>query len=388
MPRILAVSTVLPDGATIAPLVHPHVKAGCAFARVPSLERYGVQECVLRRLSRSGALAMRAGMEALEAGGLVCEADGWTLPAALQHEVGVVFASSFSHCEAALREDPGDRKLALELILQANVQLAQHVQAKGFNTFSSASCASTTVALKLASNALLAGDARYMLVVAADAVLDEAYEKVVESFVALKAASAAEDAAGKTAFSRDRCGFFFGEGAVALLLGPETADAAARTVDLVASRIGNSAYHGTRIETAHVRRVLEEAVDLACARRGVSRADVARHGLYVSHETGTRLCATAEVDALRAVFGEDVRSLVITNTKSRCGHAMGASVEDAVAVTSLLQQRAPAVDTSTLDEAFADLTFADGAPRRLDWAVHVAYGMGSQVAVCVYAASP
>ena len=135
-----------------------------------------------------------------------------------------------------------------------------------------------------------------------------------------------------------------------------------------------------------MRLVLEEAVDLACRRRGVTRAALARHCLYVSHETGTKLCALAEVEALRAVFGDaDVRNVVITNTKSHRGHAMGACVEDAVAVTSLLQQRAPPVDTSALDAAFADLTFSDGESRRLDWAVHVAYGMGSQVAVCVYA---
>ena len=388
MPRVVAVSTVLPE-QTIAPLEHPHVRAGAAFSEMPCLARYGMAPNVVRRLSRSGALAMRAGMEALEQAGLVSSDSGWTVPEVLRDQVGIVFASSFGHCEAALRDRTEDRKLALELVLQANVQLAQLTKARAFNTFSSASCASTTVALKLASNAILSGDARYMLVVAADAVLDAAYEEVVASFVKLKAASAEADAQGKTAFSRDRAGFFFGEGAVALVL--EDAQTApkpteARAVDLVASRIGNSAHHGTQIAHDHVRWVLEEAVDLACRRRGITRTALARHCLYVSHDTGTRLCALAEVEALRTVFGdEDVKRVVITNTKSHRGHAMGACVEDAVAVTSLLQQRAPSVDTFALDAAFADLTFSDGESRRLDWAVHVAYGMGSQVAVCVYA---
>tara|TARA_B110000046_G_scaffold25053_1_gene24242 strand:- start:20720 stop:21745 length:1026 start_codon:yes stop_codon:yes gene_type:complete len=331
-------------------------------------------------------------MEALEKAGLVSAESGWMLPEALRDHVGVIFASSFGHCEAALRKDNAeDRKLALDLILQANVQLAQLTKARAFNTFSSASCCSTTVAIKLAANAILAEDARYMLVVAADAILDGACEEVVSSFVRLKAASDAAEPYGKTAFSTERNGFFFGEGAVALLLADERAPrppAQQRSVDLVASRIGNSAHHGTQIEHGHVRRVLEDAIDHACKRRAVTRSALARHCLYVSHETGTRLCAVAEVQALRAVFGEDARRVVITNTKSRCGHMMGACVEDAVAVTALLQQRAPAVDVSSLDADFADLRFADGRSRRLDWAVHVAYGMGSQVAVCVYALAP
>jgi len=134
-----------------------------------------------------------------------------------------------------------------------------------------------------------------------------------------------------------------------------------------------------------VARVLAAAVDLACERAHTTRASLARYCLYVSHETGTRLCATAELHALRAVFGTDVAHVCIANTKATTGHAMGAGIEDAVAVASLERQCAPAVDVSCLDEAFVDLTFSDGAPRRLDYAVHAAYGMGSHVAVAVYA---
>lgn len=395
MPYVTAVSTILPecaeaDGTRIAPIAHKHVRIGAAFASPPSLGKYDIKESIVRRLSRSGHLAIVAGMEALERGGLVSASSGWRIQPELRDDVGIVFASSFGHCEAAL-DGGANEKLALELCLQANVQLAEITGARALNTFTSAACASTTVALKLAANAICAGDARYILVVGADAVLDDKYNDLVGSFVALKAATDRSD--GRLAFSEGRAGFVFGEGAVGLLLvaddvlaptgasvPPET-----RPVELIATRIGNSAYHGTRIDLAHATAVLERVVDDAVRKRGLSdRGALARRAMYVSHETGTRICASVEMAALRSVFKEHARDLVITNTKAYSGHVMGACIEDAVAVTALRAQRAPAVDTLHLDEEFRDLTFSDGAVRAFEYAIHVAYGMGSQVAVCVY----
>tara|TARA_B110000046_G_scaffold117900_1_gene124716 strand:- start:7795 stop:9030 length:1236 start_codon:yes stop_codon:yes gene_type:complete len=405
MIRILAVSTILPeqeknvgegdDLCTIRPIAHRHVRLGSAFvddARITAdLQRYRLGPHVIRRLSRSGALAVAAGMRALEDASLVSEASGWTLPEHLQDNVGVVFASSFGHCEPALMPrqpvDAPERKLALDLCLQANVQIAEHVKARAFNTFSSAACASTTVALKVACNAIAADDCTHCLVVAADAVLSNHYTELVASFVNLNAATATETLEGKTAFAKERGGFVFGEGAVAMLLandGSATSSSSVPLVRLITSRIGNSAYHGTRVDVTHVTKVLRKAVEETCRKCGINRSTLARHCLYVSHETATRLCANAEVSALRAVFGDDVVCLVITNTKAFSGHIMGASVEDAVAVVALQQQRAPAVDVAHLDSTFHDLTFSDGAPRRYEYAIHVAYGLGSHVAVCVY----
>tara|TARA_B110000046_G_scaffold100414_1_gene107860 strand:- start:5973 stop:7202 length:1230 start_codon:yes stop_codon:yes gene_type:complete len=408
MVRILAVATVLPGACkqnnecTIRPIAHRHVRIGSAFEDNSSvaayLDRYHVDARVRHRLSRSGALAVAAGMQALENAGLVSEASGWTLPDHLQDKVGVIFASSFGHCEPALTpQQPAyapQRKLALELCLQANVQIAEIVKARAFNTFSSAACASTTVALKVAYNAITVEDCTHCLVVAADAVLSEHYSELVESFVGMHAATDAATLDGRTAFAKDRSGFVFGEGAVALLLAKEGGEPdgtasppSPPAVRLITSRIGNSAYHGTRVDVGHVTKILQKAVDETCRRCGIDRSALARHCLYVSHETATKLCANAEVSALRAVFGDDATRLVITNTKAFSGHIMGASLEDAVAVIALQQQRAPPVDVAHLDDTFADLTFSDGAPRRYEYAIHVAYGMGSHVAVCVYGAA-
>ena len=60
--------------------------------------------------------------------------------------------------------------------------------------------------------------------------------------------------------------------------------------------------------------------------------------VFVSHETYTPArggSASAEINALRRVFGDYADRIVIANTKGLTGHAMGAGIEDVVAVKAL-----------------------------------------------------
>ena len=60
--------------------------------------------------------------------------------------------------------------------------------------------------------------------------------------------------------------------------------------------------------------------------------------MFVSHETYTPArggSASAEIRALRQVFGEQANQVVIANTKGYTGHTMGVGVEDVVAVKAL-----------------------------------------------------
>ena len=60
--------------------------------------------------------------------------------------------------------------------------------------------------------------------------------------------------------------------------------------------------------------------------------------VFVSHETYTPArggSASAEIHALRRVFGDAADQIVIANTKGLTGHAMGAGIEDVLAVKAL-----------------------------------------------------
>ena len=434
------------DGSDLTPRVrevdHPDVRVGAAFdehARrevlEPLVERYHIAQNVLCTLSDSGRLGLLAGMACLERAGLITASNGWKLDADRRDDTGVVFASSFTHHEGAMQNvssrakcdvidrirkrfaalgvagvsevldaeardaiaaDPGrGRRVALQLTLDVHCQIAQLVGARGPNTYVSNACASTTSAIQLATNAIQMGDARRMLVVGSDAVLGDATPCVVRSFVELGAATDARAVVDAVKpFSARRNGFTMGEGAVALLLerhdlgeGPAspsgTSHPPSQRVSIAASRIANSAYHGTALDAEHIAGTLRRCVD--DARGKVSLPDFASRCLYVSHETCTRTCAQKEIEALRSVFGDATRRVRITNTKCYTGHAMGACVEDVAAVAALKFQRAPRVLVQQLDHGFEDLRFCDDrTDEGFDFAIHTALGMGSHVAIVIY----
>ena len=80
----------------------------------------------------------------------------------------------------------------------------------------------------------------------------------------------------------------------------------------------NSAFHGTRLDVQHIGQVMENLVAQAETRSGISRNEIAPQMVFVSHETYTPArggSASAEIHALRRVFGDDADQIVIANTK-------------------------------------------------------------------------
>ncbi len=87
--------------------------------------------------------------------------------------------------------------------------------------------------------------------------------------------------------------------------------------------------------------------------------------MFVSHETYTPArggSAAAEIHALRRVFGPAADHIVITNTKGFTGHAMGAGIEDVVAIKALETGIVPPVPNYR--EADPDLGDAQPVARR------------------------
>src|SRR5208337_2745125 len=119
-------------------------------------------------------------------------------------------------------------------------------------------------------------------------------------------------------FDRRRHGMIIGMGAAALVV--ESAEAA----------------RNRGIQP--IGQVMEALVAKAEARSGISRHQIAPQTVFVSHETYTPArggSASAEIHALRRVFGDDADRIVIANTKGFTGHAMGTGIEDVVAVKAL-----------------------------------------------------
>ena len=107
--------------------------------------------------------------------------------------------------------------------------------------------------------------------------------------------------------------------------------------------------------------------------------------MFVSHETYTPArggSASAEINALRRVFGPAADSVVIANTKGFTGHAMGAGIEEVVAIKALETGIVPPVaNFREVDPELGPLNLSRGGAYPVSFALRLAAGFGSQIAM-------
>jgi 3-oxoacyl-(acyl-carrier-protein) synthase len=89
------------------------------------------------------------------------------------------------------------------------------------------------------------------------------------------------------------------------------------------------------------------------------------------------------------VFGEELKNLLILNTKGFTGHPMGVSFEDVVAAEVLVSGVVPPIaNFSQPDPALGnDLKFSQGGRYPCKYAMRFAAGFGSQIALALYGAA-
>lgn len=124
------------------------------------------------------------------------------------------------------------------------------------------------------------------------------------------------------------------------------------------------------------------------------RKDIAQNGVYFSHETSTHAsptasCAFNELSGLRAVFGEDLKHLLILNTKGFTGHPMGVSFEDVVAAEVLVSGLVPPIANGSIADPHLgpDIKLSRGGHYPCKYALRFAAGFGSQIALALYGAA-
>ncbi len=284
-----------------------------------------------------------------------------------------------------------DRRFLFRILSMGHSQFAELIGARGPNTQLNAACASTAQALSVAEDWIRSGRCRRVLVVSADDVASDTLLPWTGSgFLATGAAATdavVEDAA--LPFDRRRHGMIIGSGAAALIV--ESADAARERgirpiCEIVATATANSAFHGTRLDVEHISQVMEQLIRQA-ERRGVDRGQIAGQMVFISHETYTPArggSASAEVRALRASFGPAADSIVVANTKGFTGHAMGAGIEEAVAVKALETGIVPPVPNfREPDPELGRLNLSRGGTYPVTYALRLAAGFGSQISMAL-----
>lgn len=286
-----------------------------------------------------------------------------------------------------------NRSFLLRVMSMGSGQLAQFIRAQGPNSHVDAACASTTQAILLARDWIRTGQAKRVLVVAADDVAGKTlFPWIGSGFLAMGAATTKENVTeAALPFDDRRNGLILGSAAVGLVLEKESMARARGMEPLAAIEAGisaNSAYHGTRLDKDHISSVMGCMIEKWEEQTGRSRNELARDMVFMSHETYSPKrggSSAAEIQALRETFGDGAREIPITNTKGFTGHTMGAGVEDVVAIRSLQKCLIPPIpNLKRPDPEFADMNLSRGGSCRANYVLRLAAGFGSQIVMAVY----
>ena len=120
-------------------------------------------------------------------------------------------------------------------------------------------------------------------------------------------------------------------------------------------------------------------------RFGLNRFAIAPQTVFMSHETFTPArggSAAAEVFALRQTFGSAANDIVVANTKGFTGHPMGVGIEDVIAAKILEHGIVPPVPNyREVDPDLGTLNLSRGGRYNVQYAIHLAAGFGSQIAM-------
>src|ERR1019366_7263546 len=190
-------------------------------------------------------------------------------------------------------------------------------------------------------------------------------------------------------------GMLIGMGAAARIV--ESGDAARERgiqpiCEVLSTMTANSAFHGSRLDVQHIGQVMEGLLSRAEASAHIDRKQIAAETVFVSHETYTPArggSASAEIFALRKVFGDAADQVAIANTKGFTGHAMATGIEDVLAVKTLETGCVPPVaNFREVDPDLGSLNLSHGGSYPVRYALRLGAGFGSQISMSLLRWTP
>jgi 3-oxoacyl-[acyl-carrier-protein] synthase II len=355
-----------------------------AFDPLQWLEKKEIKKC-----GRFIQFAIAATSMAIAESGLRVRADNAA-------RVGVVIGSGIGGFEVIEREhrlllERGPDRVSPFFILSAIVNLAAgqvsvRWGAKGPSSAVATACTTGAHAIGDAFRLIQGGRADAMICGGTEASITPL---AIAGFAAMRALSTRNDAPERASRPWDvgRDGFVVGEGAGILVL-EERELARRRGAPILAEVVGYGmsadAYHLTAPppDGEGVGRVMMAALE---------DADLlpAQIQYLNAHATSTPLGDRAEAAAIERVFGEEVRVLSVSSTKSMTGHLLGGAgaLEAGLTVLSVRDQMVP--PTINLDQPDPDnnlnLVSHHHAPRAISHAMTNSFGFGGMNASLIFA---
>jgi 3-oxoacyl-[acyl-carrier-protein] synthase II len=332
----------------------------------------------------AGAMAMSDAGLTIE--GELCERAGCFVGSGMGG-LGTIEATHKSFMEKGPRHGISPFFATQLIINLAAGHLAMKYNAKGPSYAQVSACSSGANAIGDAFRAIQRDEMDVMICGGTEAVVTPLG---VGGFCAMRALSTRNDAPVEASrpFDLDRDGFLLAEGAGILVL-EEMEHARRRSAHCYAELSG----YGANSDAYHVTAPAPEGEGAQrCMRLALKDARLAPSDIdYINaHGTSTKLNDVTETVAIKQVFGEHARRLMVSSTKSMTGHLLGAAggVEAAFCALTLAHGQVPPTINYTTADPACDLDYVPNAARdaRLRHAMSNSFGFGGTNACLVFSA--
>lgn len=321
---------------------------------------------------------LAAGIQAVRDSGLeVSEQNAERIGVAVGSGIGGLPSIEDTHTELLNR---GPRRISpffipSTIINMISGHLSIRFGFKGPNIAVATACTTGLHSIGLAARLIQYGDADVMIAGGAESCI---CPLGVGGFAAARALSTRNDDPTRAScpWDRNRDGFVLGEGAGVMVL-EEYESAKSRGAKIYAEVCGfgmsADAYHMTAPSMDGPQRCMETAIRNA----GITHNQIQ----YMNaHGTSTPLGDKNETDAIKAVFGEHARTLVVNSTKSMTGHLLGGAggIESVFSVLALHHQVSPPTINLHEPDPECDLDYCANEARQLkiNYALKNNFGFG------------
>jgi 3-oxoacyl-[acyl-carrier-protein] synthase II len=241
--------------------------------------------------------------------------------------------------------------------------VSMYLNLRGPNFATCSACATANHAIGEAWRTIKMGDANVMFAGGAEATI---VPIGIGGFCAMRAMSTRNDDPKRASrpFDKERDGFVMGEGAGVVVL-EELEHAKARGARIYAELAG----YGNTADAHHLTAPspggegASRCMKMALRNAGLNTTDIT----YVNaHGTSTPQGDIAETEAIKTVFGDYARKLMVSSTKGATGHMLGAAgaVETIVCVKAIETDTIPPTINYEVPDPQCDLDYVPNTARK------------------------
>ncbi len=346
---------------------------------------FGIEKKEVKKLARNTQFAIAATKMALEDSKLVIDETN-------AEEVGVIVSSGIGGIEIFEAQhqtmlEKGVKRISpftipAMIANMASGNIGIYFGAKGPNKSIVTACAAGTHSVGDAFEMIKNGRAKAMIAGGTEASITPF---AMNAFANMKALSTRNDEPEKASrpFSADRDGFVMGEGAGILIL-EELESAKARGAKIYAEVVG----YGETCDAYHITAPADggegaaRAFKMALKEGNIALEDVT----YINaHGTSTPANDRNETAAIKSVFGEDTKNLMVSSTKGATGHGLGAAggIEAVIIAKAISEGVVPPTINYDNPDADCDLNYVpnQAVEKEIEVAMSSSLGFGGHNAV-------